>query len=773
VIKASFASHLLAKRRVIVPSVAAALGAFVLLTGLGSALDGALRTLRDELRSRPASGEVHIVEIDSRSLNRIHKWPLPRGVHAAAIDRLREAGARVIGFDVDFSSLSDAAEDSKLAAALARAGGSVILPTFRQSAGSGSSESTENIPVKAFAEKAFLGSVNVSPDSDGYVRQMLLGVATMGVARPSLPSLLSESRAEIDRSFDIDYAIEPATIPRHSLVDLVSGKVPVAELKGKRVVVGATAIEMGDRYAVPRHGVLPGVVIQALAAETLLEGPVPESWSGLIPLILMTIVVWAAVRATSKPLQAAILGGGTIALLLLPLATESLFAVSIQIAPALAAAWAAALLGAAAMFIERDRDNAQADPDTGLPNLKALEANAQAMEATNAVVARIDRFAAIAASLGPVASARLILRVADRLKLANGQRQIYRTDDATLAWLEPLEDEESLDDRIEAVNALMRAPIEADRLVDVALSFGAAGGSGSEAKQLVANAALAAVNAWQHDRNWEKFSDADCEQTSWQLSLLGELDAAMASGQLWNAYQAKLDIETGRIVAAEALVRWDHPDRGMILPDNFIPLVEENGRARDLTTHVLEQALDDALAWREKGFPIGVAVNVSASLLTDHGFIEQVGRIIQGSQLPSNGVTIEVTETAAMQDSERAIRALESWRKLGVSISIDDYGTGQSSLAYLQKLPANELKIDKSFVQTLSRDPRNAIMVRSTIALAHELGMTVVAEGVEDAECLQLLADMGCDTAQGFYIGRPICADAMTELLGEREKRAA
>jgi EAL domain-containing protein (putative c-di-GMP-specific phosphodiesterase class I) len=166
-------------------------------------------------------------------------------------------------------------------------------------------------------------------------------------------------------------------------------------------------------------------------------------------------------------------------------------------------------------------------------------------------------------------------------------------------------------------------------------------------------------------------------------------------------------------------------------------------------------------------------VNVSASLLADHCFIEQVGQIVQGSRLPAHNVTIEVTETAAMHSPERAIAALESWRKLGVSISIDDYGTGQSSLAYLQKLPANELKIDKSFVQTLEQDKRNAIMVRSTVALAHELGMKVVAEGVEDAACLQLLADMGCDTAQGFFVGRPVPAQELTQLLEERERRAA
>jgi EAL domain-containing protein (putative c-di-GMP-specific phosphodiesterase class I) len=183
--------------------------------------------------------------------------------------------------------------------------------------------------------------------------------------------------------------------------------------------------------------------------------------------------------------------------------------------------------------------------------------------------------------------------------------------------------------------------------------------------------------------------------------------------------------------------------------------------------------MEDALHWRDHGFSIGVAVNVSAGLLADHEFIEMVAQILLSSRLAPGWVTIEVTETAAMDNPERAIAALESWRRHGVNISIDDYGTGQSSLNYLQKLPATELKVDKSFVRTIADDPRNAIMVRSTVVLAHELGMKVVAEGIEDAECLRLLKEMGCDLGQGYHIGRPMSADALADFLSERPRCAA
>jgi EAL domain-containing protein (putative c-di-GMP-specific phosphodiesterase class I) len=247
----------------------------------------------------------------------------------------------------------------------------------------------------------------------------------------------------------------------------------------------------------------------------------------------------------------------------------------------------------------------------------------------------------------------------------------------------------------------------------------------------------------------------------------------MAAGHLWNAYQPKLDIASGRIVSVEALVRWHHADRGPIGPDRFIPLVEEHGRARDLTLHVFDRAVADAMHWRASGLEIGVAVNVSATLLLDAEFVELLRDRLRSVALPPEQITIEVTESAAMREPERAIAALESWRALGLKISIDDYGTGQSSLGYLQKLPATELKIDMSFVRSLAADRRNAIMVRSTIALAHELGMKVVAEGVEDAECLRLLAAMGCDTAQGWHVGKPMSAEALENFIAGRLRDAA
>jgi EAL domain-containing protein (putative c-di-GMP-specific phosphodiesterase class I)/CHASE2 domain-containing sensor protein len=756
------------RRRAVAGALAVLAGLFALSAGGGEGLERVLRGARDQIRAHPASGEVAIVEIDSRSLRELATWPWPRRYHGALVDRLHQAGAHSIGFDVDFSSRSNPVDDAAFAAALARAGGGVMLAALRQQISADSDEMVENLPIPELHDHAFLAAVNVIPDEDGQVRQMPLGLEIAGVPRPSLAALTAEREAASDGSFAIDYAIDPATITRFSFVDVVTGRVPAAALRGKRIIVGATAVETGDRYAVPGHGVVPGVLIQALGAETLLAGPPPAAAGGIWPLLLAFAIILAAMRGGRRPLRIALFALGTAATLALPLAGEQYWGLTFRLTPALLALATAALSALILHAAHHFRQRALVDNGTGLPNGAALALAAPAA-ATPVVVARIEHFAAISAGIGPAATENLVQRVADRLRFGH-EHAIYRVDEAHLAWIEAEDGAATLEERIEALAALMRAPVDCGRPIDVGLAFGVADPVAAGARQQISDAALAAERAARRGARWERFAAG--EETDWHLSLFAELDAAIDAGQIWNAYQPKLDIASGRIVGAEALVRWDHPRRGPIPPDRFIPIVEAEGRARDLTLHVLRRALEDAAGWRARGLDLGIAVNISATLLLDPAFAVMLEEEIAAARLPAECVTLEVTESAAMKDSGEAIAALKSWRALGVGISIDDYGTGQSSLAYLQTLPATELKIDKSFVTDLSANERNAIMVRSTIALAHELGMKVVAEGIEDGDCLARLAGMGCDTGQGWHIGKPMSATDIAALFPV-EKRAA
>jgi EAL domain-containing protein (putative c-di-GMP-specific phosphodiesterase class I)/CHASE2 domain-containing sensor protein len=744
---------------------AAAAGLLVLWTGAGDGLDQGLRNRRAALSEHPASGQVHIVAIDDKSIAAFRQWPWPRRIHAAAIDRLREAGAAVIAFDVDFSSPSLPADDATLAAALRRAGGSVVLPTFRRSG------VADAAPIPPFASAAFLATANVFTEADGELRDMPYGDDVGGVPRPSLASLVAEHPGGAGALFPIDRSIDPASIPRHSMVDIVEGRVPASELAGKRILIGATAIEVGDRYTVARHGLLPGVLVQALAAETLLEGSPPAPGPGGWLLAAALLLAAGALRVRRAPLFALGFAAALPAILLLFLAAERLLGLDLPVAPALVALLAAAGAGGAGFAASRRREDSLTDPETGLANLTAIERDCGGSSLVTVVVARIDDFAGLLSTLGAGEAGQLVRRVADRLALGASGGRIYRIDEAGLAWIE--RGDSDLEDRFEAVHALMRAPFPASRKVEVRTHFGAARGPAGSAMQLCADAGLAALHAAERGARWQWFTPEDSERASWRVSLLADLDSAIESGGLWNAYQPKLDLATGRIVAVEALVRWDHPQRGTLSPDTFIPLIERHGRAADLTLHVLAQALKDTSAWHSAGCPIGVAVNISATLLHDRPFLHRLQQLLRSSGLPADRVTLEVTESAAMADPDAAVPALEGWRGLGVGVSIDDYGTGQSSLSYLQKMPATELKIDRSFIAAMAGDPRNRILVGSTIAMAHELGLRVVAEGVEDEACLDLLGEMGCDEAQGYWISRPIRGEAVAGFARRRFRRPA
>ncbi|NJS14338.1 MAG: CHASE2 domain-containing protein [Sphingopyxis sp.] len=254
-----------------------------------------LQDTRDLINSKPASGDIHIVEIDAKSLAKLNRWPWPRRHHAKLIDRLAAAGAEQIVFDVDFSSQSADAEDRALAAAIARAPGKVVLPTFRQPATNGDSAvEVENLPLAMLREHAFLGSVNVRADRGGQINNYPYGSITAATPRPSIGALLANTSGPVDQSFALDHSIDVATIPRHSFIDIVEGRFDPKAIKGKRMLVGATAIEIGDRYATARFSVVPGVVIQALAAETLLaNAAIPDFGAWPLLIIAVAIVLFA------------------------------------------------------------------------------------------------------------------------------------------------------------------------------------------------------------------------------------------------------------------------------------------------------------------------------------------------------------------------------------------------------------------------------------------------------------------------------------------------
>ncbi|MGK6323188.1 putative bifunctional diguanylate cyclase/phosphodiesterase [Sphingomonas sp. DT-51] len=755
---------LLRRPRLLALAAALAMALLVVASGVGERLDRLLDPLRAAAWVRAPSGQVVVVEMDAASVAAIREWPWSRDHYARAIDRLRAAGAASITFDVDFSSAGTPSGDAALARALARAPGLVALPTFAQRARSGERRSIDSLPLPALRANAALASVSMQPDSDGVVRRAPFGTITAGMPRPSLSALIARRPGAADTFFPIDGGIDPMRLPRLSFVAVRDGAFDPRAVRGRDVLIGATAIEMGDRYATPHWGVIPGVLVQALAAETLMAG-VPSAYGATLPLLLALLLATPIVVARRRFVAVALAVTAPVALVAAAVYVQAAWHAVVPLAPALVLVVLAALARFGLALARRFEQQRQIDDDTGLPNRRALLRHRAAATKAPLLVATIGNADALTTLLGERAGHDLVLRLAERLRASVGGT-VYRVGERLLAVETATDDVEAL---VVALRSVLTEPVEIlGRRADAAVHLGVSASDGNIHDRLVsatlaADAAVAAGAFWRH-------AHVDAEALERRLVLMGELDQAIARGEIEVHYQPKLALATDRIVSAEALVRWRHPSRGMIRPDLFIPLAEQADRIAALTLHVLAQAVTDLAAWRARGHDVSVAVNLSAMLIAEPAFRTAVDRLLERDAVPANRLIFEVTESAALADPERAAEHLRHFRDKGVAISMDDYGTGQSTLSYLRQLPLAELKIDRSFVQHAHTNPADALMVRSTIDLAHGLGLKVVAEGIEDAACLALLRDAGCDLVQGYLIGRPMVADAFAATL---ETRAA
>ncbi len=257
------------------------------------------------------------------------------------------------------------------------------------------------------------------------------------------------------------------------------------------------------------------------------------------------------------------------------------------------------------------------------------------------------------------------------------------------------------------------------------------------------------------------------------ITLTSELHHAINDQQLFVSYQPKVEIRSGKIKGVEALIRWQHPQHGTVPPDAFIPLAEETDVIKELSLWVLDEALQQYLKWEEQGLILHIAVNLSIKNLLDPACHDRIIAIIDTYNIPSGVLELELTETTMMSDPLTALRMMKTLTDKGIRFSIDDFGTGYSSLSYLKKLPVKALKIDKSFIQDMTKDDNDAVIVRATIDLAHNLGLIVVAEGIEDRATWDLLQILRCDMAQGYYISQPIPADKVYQWMQKCNQRFA
>jgi EAL domain-containing protein (putative c-di-GMP-specific phosphodiesterase class I)/GGDEF domain-containing protein len=403
------------------------------------------------------------------------------------------------------------------------------------------------------------------------------------------------------------------------------------------------------------------------------------------------------------------------------------------------------------------------DPETGLPNRYELERRMAALKmATGAgtvVVAAIglDRFDSLCSAIGHALTIDLVGDVACRLAAAHPGAEIARLSTNILGTAWVARDSEDARQAMLRLHKAMAAPVMlGETLIDVGVTIGL-----SEAADVhhaldisIVDRAIIAIEQGRRNRQPVARFDPDlCGNPASNLSLMTEMMHALECGGLELHYQPKRDLRTGMITGVEALVRWSHPQRGLLAPDAFLPLAEETGRIASLTEWVLKRAVEDQRQLLQLGHPLSVSVNLSGRLIDDEDFTKTVLRIAGDA---SGKIILEVTETAIIGNPQVARQTLAALRRAGIGISIDDYGSGLSSLGYLKNIPADELKVDKTFVLSLAEDPTDQILICSVIDLAHNLGLQVVAEGVETEGALELLVAMGCDLAQGYLIAWPM-----------------
>jgi diguanylate cyclase (GGDEF)-like protein len=431
----------------------------------------------------------------------------------------------------------------------------------------------------------------------------------------------------------------------------------------------------------------------------------------------------------------------------------------------------ATLFRIVAVASRRLRHQALHDDLTDLPNRTllydrmedALAAAERGGEPAALLLVDLDRFKEVNDTLGHDTGDRLLEEVARRLQgvVRRGDTLARLGGDEFAVLLRGLPDRGMAAELAGRLQDAIARPFMLEGVVavlDASIGIAHCPEHGTDVHTLVQRADVAMYDAKRSRTSIETYSPERDPYSAERLQLLGELRSAIGAGELVLHYQPKVDVGSQRVIGVEALLRWQHPVHGLLPPVEFVPLAERTGAIGDLTRWVLDAALAQCRAWRDAGLDLTMAVNLAAPNIADATLPDTVASLLELHGVPGDRLECEISEHTVMADPRRAMAILERLRALGVKLSLDDFGTGHSSLSYLKRLPLDEVKIDRSFVMGMTDDDNDAAIVRTTIDLARNLGLEVVAEGVETEAIMRNLSDLSCDVAQGFYLSKPLPA---------------
>ena len=722
------------------------------VTTLIAPLDEVLRTWQVFLADFDASGEIVFVGVASDLAE--PSVPSRRDDLARVIERLDRAGTREIYVDVAFDRASTPESDARLNAALRGARGRALLIENYATAVDGSNALERSIPAIERGVPRVGGQI--WSNFLGYVWSMSYSVPDGTLSIPTAPTRMAGKEPVAGAFFPISYYFDLASIPNYRFEQLVAGDVGFEQFAGKTVVVGAINPPHTTKPNIPGMPGVPPSLIHIYAAETLKSGHTGEL-DGLLVLggLLALLAAFALFEARRWRYLANLLACAA-----LPIVMYVSAQMAIRTDTACALIALLIFIGFRARSKWR-RSFQLVDAETNLPTFAALEADRDVASTVPAlIVARIHRFEEVRRTLPKELHAEYVLRIIARLKVATQDATIYLGKGSMIGWTMPENDAGLLREHLEGLRALFSSPLlVGNDQVDVGITFGV---DVTPSPNVTRRLAAAVSAAEQTTETFDPIVIADSasdEDLIWNISLQARIDTALSNGEIYLVYQPKVSVQTGALIGVEALVRWNDPVRGHIPPDQFIRQCENAGRMAQLTRHVLVEACIAGNAFAARGIDIAMAVNISATLLHERRIVREVTEVLAQTRFPADRLVLEITETYRISNLGLAAEILGELKELGAKISMDDFGVGAASLEALVMLPFDEIKIDRMFVAGIVSDAKAAGIVRSVLGLGRDLRITVVAEGVEDAQTLNILRDSGCQVAQGFGISRPVGFD--------------
>jgi diguanylate cyclase len=738
------------------------------VTGLLEPVDDMYRNLRYLARYEKADQTLVVVGMDQKSLERLTDWPWSRRQYAEMIDKLKRAGAKRIVFDKAFADPDTPENDRVFREVVERYRPSIYLGVgfgYRR----GTTFSQMTLPAPSIRSSVEMATFKSWLNPLGQYDEVYLSASDGKRRYPSLSAVLSNRQTLDEGRIRPDYSIRASTFPYVSVIDIMT--MPTNELAqrvaGRDILFGLVARGLNDIALFPGQGRMAGVFNHAIATQTLKRGtPMDLGWMAAMPFVLL-FCLHALLTSSRRALAFSATAGASLALAA-PLLLDAAL-INVDIAPALLALTIVAIQSARLRYgWLKSRTNV----NSGLSNVVALR-EAAGVKHSTIIAAKVGNYAAIVTSFPKEVEASLVSHIVERLRVRDSSITMYQGDDGVFFWTTPLIDHDELGAHLEGLHSFFGQPVIIDgHRVDVALTLGADTDLTRSVTSRTGSALLSAEEAAATSSRWRIYNPSRVADATWVLALPNEIDRAIEQEQFWLAFQPKVEIATGRMTGAEVLLRWTHPERGAISPAEFIPAAERANKIGRLTAYVLRRAV--AALWhlsREGDYKL--AVNISVPALAQSNFTGSLIALCQRQKVDPARLTLEITEsTLIATDDSRIDATLFALREHGFGLSIDDFGTGFSSLDYVRRIPAHEMKIDQTFVRRMLDSPADRVVVESVLHMAHTLDRRVVAEGVETRETLDLLAQLGCDEVQGYLVGRPVDFDTfMAPILAA--KRAA